>query len=72
VNRYSEGWDSPCSAFGLPPLKMEGDVQRFDGEPMSIEEKAAWKDADLKRLRRNYRRRQQYAEKRYAALMGRA
>jgi hypothetical protein len=51
---------------------MEGDVQRFDGEPMSIEEKAAWKDADLKRLRRNYRRRQQYAEKRYAALMGRA
>lgn len=59
-DRYSEGMSDFRGAFGLPPLKMEGQPERFDGEPMSIEEKALWTADHGKKLRRNARRRQLY------------
>lgn len=63
MERYSEGWDKPIHGFGLPPLRTEGQPERFDGEPMSIDEKSAWTADHSKRLRRNARRRELYRKR---------
>lgn len=54
------------SLFGLPSLKMEDQPERFDGGPMSIEEKKQWTAAYGKKLRRNAHRRELYRLKKQA------
>jgi hypothetical protein len=54
--------------LGLPPLKMEGDIVRFDGPPLTEEEKAAYRKAEKRRNHRNYMARLRYAERKRTTL----
>lgn len=53
--------------LGLPALRPEGDVVRWDGEPMTDAEKIAYRRKELKRRMTNKRRRERRAAKRAQA-----
>ena len=58
--RYSEGWIKIGVGMYLPPLKIEGEPERFDGPSMTISERFDFKAWAERRRKRNARRRELY------------